>query len=63
LRAGVKMVLLPRGNRKDIKDLPEEVRQGLEIVCVGHIWEAVRDVWPEGHWPGEDLAAGYESRL
>lgn len=63
LRAGVKMVLLPRGNRKDIKDLPEEVRQGLEIVCVGHIWEAVRNVWPEGHWPGEDLAAGYESRL
>jgi len=63
LRAGVKMVLLPRGNRKDIKDLPEEVRQGLEIVCVGHIWEAVRNVWPEAHWPGEDLAAGYESRL
>ena len=63
LRAGVKMVLLPRGNRKDIKDLPDEVRQGLEIVCVGHIWEAVRNVWPEAHWPGEDLAAGYESRL
>ncbi|KAL8645299.1 MAG: hypothetical protein Q9210_006780, partial [Variospora velana] len=40
LRAGVKTVLLPNGNRKDVKDLPEEVREGLEIVHVGHIWEA-----------------------
>lgn len=34
LRAGVKTVLLPQGNRKDVKDLPEEVKQGLEIVHV-----------------------------
>lgn len=63
LRAGVRTVLLPRGNRKDIKDLPEEVRRGLEIVPVGHIWEGVRNVWPDGHWPGEDMGAGIESRL
>ncbi|KAL8712537.1 MAG: hypothetical protein Q9225_006927, partial [Loekoesia sp. 1 TL-2023] len=41
LRAGVKTVLLPNHNRKDVKDLPEEVKEGLEIVHVGHIWEAV----------------------
>ncbi|KAL8787289.1 MAG: hypothetical protein Q9195_007848 [Heterodermia aff. obscurata] len=63
LRAGVRTVLLPRGNRKDIKDLPEEVKRGLEIVLVGHIWEGVRNVWPDAHWPGEDLGAGIESRL
>ena len=63
LRAGVKTVLLPKGNRKDIKDLPEEVKQGLEIVLVGHIWEGIRTVWPEASWPGEDLRAGIESRL
>ena len=63
LRAGVKMVLLPKGNKKDVKDLPEEVKSGLEIVFVGHIWEGVRNVWPEAHWPGEDLGAGIESRL
>lgn len=63
MRAGVRTVLLPRGNRKDIKDLPEEVKSGLEIVCVGHIWEGVRRVWPEANWPGEDLGAGIESRL
>ena len=34
LRAGVKMVLLPVGNKKDAKDLPQEVKDGLEIVHV-----------------------------
>lgn len=63
LRAGVGTVLLPRGNRKDIKDLPQEVKENLDIVFVGHIWEAVRNVWPEAHWPGEDMRAGIESRL
>ena len=62
MRAGVKTVLLPNHNRKDVKDLPEEVKQGLEIVHVGHIWEAVRFVWPEAHWPGQQYG-GLESRL
>ena len=34
LRAGVKMVLLPEHNRKDVKDLPQEVKEGLEIIHV-----------------------------
>jgi ATP-dependent Lon protease len=35
LRAGVKTVLLPTQNRKDAKDLPQEVKDGLEIIHVG----------------------------
>ncbi|KAK2044646.1 ATP-dependent protease La [Colletotrichum somersetense] len=34
LRAGVKTVLLPAQNRKDVKDLPQEVKDGLEILHV-----------------------------
>jgi ATP-dependent Lon protease len=34
LRAGVKTVLLPTQNRKDVKDLPKEVKEGLEIIHV-----------------------------
>ena len=34
LRAGVKTVLLPGHNRKDVKDLPQEVKDGLEIIHV-----------------------------
>jgi ATP-dependent Lon protease len=34
LRAGVKTVLLPYQNRKDVKDVPHEVSDGLEIIYV-----------------------------
>lgn len=34
LRAGVKTVLIPHTNRKDVKDLPQEVKDGLEIIYV-----------------------------
>jgi hypothetical protein len=37
LRAGVKTVLLPAQNRKDVRDLPQEVRDGLEIVHVRYV--------------------------
>jgi ATP-dependent Lon protease len=60
MRAGVERVLLPEGNRKDARDLPEEVKAGLRIEFVGHIWEALGLVWPE-RWEGRE--AGWESRL
>ncbi|KAK4146771.1 Lon protease C-terminal proteolytic domain-containing protein [Dichotomopilus funicola] len=63
LRAGVKTVMLPAQNRKDVKDLPQEVKDGLEIVHVDHIWEAIRHVWPESQWPGEQDHPIVESRL
>ncbi|EME41065.1 hypothetical protein DOTSEDRAFT_74560 [Dothistroma septosporum NZE10] len=63
LRAGVKKVLLPVQNRKDVKDLPQEVLDGLEIVHVGHIWEALPHIWPESEWPGQRGWSGMEPRL
>ena len=62
-RAGVKTVLLPNHNRKDVKDVPQEVKNELEIIHVGHIWEAMRLIWPDAHWPGEQQLASIESRL
>lgn len=61
LGAGVKTVMLPQGNRKDVKDCPEEVKAGLEIVYVGHIWEALRVAWPGETWG--DGSWEFESRL
>lgn len=34
LSAGVKTVLLPAHNRKEVRELPDEVRSGLEIIYV-----------------------------
>lgn len=61
-RAGVKKVLLPAQNRKDVKDVPREVKDDLDIVYVRHIYEALGQVWPESVWAKERV--GYvESRL
>ncbi len=38
-RAGIKIVLLPKDNAKDIPELPERVRQDLELIPVGHLDE------------------------
>ena len=40
-RAGVKRVLLPRLNAKDIEELPGSVGQELEIILVDRIEEAI----------------------
>lgn len=63
LAAGVKKVLIPAQNRKDVKDLPREVLDGLEIVTIGHIWEALPHIWPGEEWPGQRGWSGMESRL
>uniref|UniRef100_A0A2D3VBC2 Lon protease homolog 2, peroxisomal n=1 Tax=Ramularia collo-cygni TaxID=112498 RepID=A0A2D3VBC2_9PEZI len=63
LAAGVRKVLIPAQNKKDIKDLPREVLEGLEIVTVGHIWEALPHIWPGDEWPGQRGWSGMESRL
>jgi len=60
LGAGVERVLLPEGNRKDARELPREVTEGIKIEFVGHIWEALGRVWPE-RWEGRE--GGWESRL
>jgi hypothetical protein len=28
-----------------------------------HIWEAMRHVWPDVHWPGEQRWSGFDSRI
>ena len=40
-RAGIKIVLLPKDNAKDIPDLPERIRQDLELLPVSHLDEVI----------------------
>ncbi|GMM94024.1 endopeptidase La [Qipengyuania sp. MTN3-11] len=37
LRGGIKTVLIPEENVKDLAEIPENVKEGLEIVPVGHV--------------------------
>ena len=36
-RSGIKVVLLPNDNAKDIPELPERIRDDLDLVCVSHL--------------------------
>ena len=38
-RAGVKTVILPAPNKRDLEDLPKEVRRDLKFVFVDHVRE------------------------
>lgn len=40
-RAGIKRVLLPERNQKDMVDVPEEVKKNMEIIYVKHIEEVL----------------------
>jgi ATP-dependent Lon protease len=60
LRAGVERVLLPDANRKEYRDVPDEVKTGLQVTFVRSIWDALEVVWPE-RWEGSGERG--ESRL
>ncbi|EIZ79962.1 ATP-dependent Lon protease [Novosphingobium sp. Rr 2-17] len=41
LRGGITTVLIPEENRKDLAEIPENVKQGLEIIPVAHVDEVL----------------------
>ncbi|ARO14514.1 ATP-dependent Lon protease [Ketogulonicigenium robustum] len=44
LRAGIKTVFIPVENEKDLADIPDNVKQGMEIVPVSHVSEVLARV-------------------
>jgi ATP-dependent Lon protease len=42
LRAGIKVVMLPKRNEKDLEDVPAEARQKLEFVLLERVEDAIR---------------------
>ncbi len=42
LRGGIKTVLIPEENEKDLPDLPDSVKDGLEIIPVSHVSDVLK---------------------
>jgi len=42
LRGGITTVLIPHENEKDLADIPQNIREGLEIIPVKHVDEVLR---------------------
>ena len=40
-RAGIKRIILPKANEKDLKDVPQEVREALTFILVERIEEVL----------------------
>lgn len=45
-RAGIKKVVLPRENQKDLHEIPTQVKKGLEIVLVKNMREVLKEAIP-----------------
>ena len=59
LRGGLKTVLIPKDNEKDLAEIPDNVKEGLEIISVGMVDEVlsealVREPLPAGISSGSD---------
>jgi ATP-dependent Lon protease len=53
-RAGIKRVILPAGNKKDLRDLPEEVRNEMTFIFVERVGEVLREMLPQLiEWPAQ----------
>jgi ATP-dependent Lon protease len=61
LRGGIKKVLIPEENAKDLADIPETVKNGLEIVPVARMEEVLEHALtakPQPiEWSGDEVAA------
>jgi len=44
LRGGIKTVLIPADNEKDLVEIPDNVKEGLEIIPVSHVSEVLKRV-------------------
>ena len=42
LRAGTKTVLIPRDNEKDLAEIPDNVKEGLELISVDNVDDVLK---------------------
>ncbi len=52
-RSGIKKVIIPEQNRKDLKEIPARVLRGMEIVLVNHMTDVLRQAFANGFQPVE----------
>lgn len=56
-RAGLRRIILPKANEKDLKEIPEEVRQDLQIFLVQRLDEVLQAAFHEDPTHGPQLEA------
>jgi ATP-dependent Lon protease len=49
-RGGIKRVIIPRRNEKDLLDIPENVKNEMEIVLVSRMWDVLGALFADGDY-------------
>jgi len=57
-RAGIKRIVLPERNEKDVVDVPEEIRDEMDIVYVKTVADALQAVFVDEEAPREPASGG-----
>jgi len=63
LRGGIKTVLIPEENEKDLAEIPDNVKQGLKIIPVSHVREVLKLALVRTPEPIEWDEAAEEARI
>ncbi|MDZ7823781.1 MAG: endopeptidase La [Ahrensia sp.] len=67
VRGGIKKVLIPEDNAKDLADIPDNVKSALEIIPVSHLDEVLKHALVEQpvpiEWSEADEAAAVDLRI
>ena len=63
LRSGIKTVLIPQDNEKDLAEIPDNVKKGLKIIPVAHVSEVLVHALTESLTPIEWDEAEIEAAL
>lgn len=53
LRGGVKTVLIPKDNEKDLVEIPQNIKRGLEIILIGTVDDVLHNALAESLTPIE----------
>ena len=56
-RNGIKTILIPKGNVRDLEEIPEHVKQGITFIPVSDVLEVMQNVFP--HEKPKAESAGY----
>ncbi len=62
MRAGIRHVLLPARNRRDIEDVPQQARDSLEFVFIDSVDDAAEQAMEQANSSGRSAVAGNRPR-
>ncbi len=62
-RAGIKTIILPAWNRKDMEDIPVNVQKSIKFHFVSDMLEVVKLALENGNWKNKSVTSAKKSKV